>query len=41
MMCYFPDPAPVVTRMEGFLKPGGVFFFDFESHPRFTRCCGA
>ena len=30
MMCYFPDPAPVVTNMEQFLKPGGVFFIDFR-----------
>jgi cyclopropane fatty-acyl-phospholipid synthase-like methyltransferase len=30
MMAYFPDPAPVVTSMELFLKPGGVLFFDFR-----------
>jgi cyclopropane fatty-acyl-phospholipid synthase-like methyltransferase len=30
MMCYFPDPALVVTRMEAFVKPGGVLFFDFR-----------
>ena len=30
MMCYFFDPAPVVARMESFVKPGGVVFFDFR-----------
>jgi SAM-dependent methyltransferase len=30
MMCYFPDPAPVVAAMERFVKPGGQLFFDFR-----------
>ena len=30
MLCYFPDAAPIVTRMELFVKPGGVLFFDFR-----------
>ena len=30
MVGYFRDPAPVVTQMEIFLRPGGIFFFDFR-----------
>jgi SAM-dependent methyltransferase len=30
MMCYFNDPAPVVKRMQSFVRPGGVLFFDFR-----------
>jgi SAM-dependent methyltransferase len=31
MMCYFPDPAPVIAAMARFLKPGGSLFFDFRN----------
>lgn len=31
MMCYFPDPAPVIAAMARFVKPGGSLFFDFRN----------
>src|SRR5262245_10294881 len=30
LICHFPDPAPIVTKMQMFLRPGGVLFFDFR-----------
>jgi SAM-dependent methyltransferase len=31
MMCYFPDPLPVIAAMARFVKPGGSLFFDFRN----------
>jgi len=30
MMCYIPDPRSVVANMLGYLRPGGVLFYDFR-----------
>ena len=31
MMCYFPDPVPVIAAMARFVEPGGSLFFDFRN----------
>ena len=30
MMCYIPDPRPVIENMVRYLRPGGTLFYDFR-----------